>query len=81
VKAFTAIGQFPDQEIWQADEGDFTPWRRRVSYLADTRQVPIEELKDRLELVAVPNWGYQLRRGLIPLSDADLVTIRRAMTS
>lgn len=80
VRAFTAIGQFPDQEIWQADEGDFKPWRRRVSYLTDARQVPIEELREHLELTAAPNWGYQLRRGLIPLSEADLVTIRRAAT-
>jgi hypothetical protein len=81
VKAFTAVGQFPDEEIWQADEGDFRPFRRRVAYLTGARHVPIEELAGRLELTATPNWGYQLRRGLIPLSDADLGTIRTAMTA
>ncbi|MEJ7702198.1 MAG: EVE domain-containing protein [Geodermatophilaceae bacterium] len=32
VKAFTAIGEVVDDDIWQADEGDFKPWRRAVIY-------------------------------------------------
>jgi hypothetical protein len=80
VKAFTAVGLLPDDEIWQADEGDFKPYRRRVNYRADARHVPIGELADRLDLTGTPNWGYQLRRGLIPLSDGDLATLHRAMT-
>jgi len=80
VKAFTAVGLLPDDEIWQADEGDFRPYRRRVDYRPEARHVPIGELADRLDLTATPNWGYQLRRGLIPLTDRDLAVIHRAMT-
>jgi hypothetical protein len=80
VKAFTAIGQLPDGEVWQADEGCFKPWRRRVDYRAGVDQVPIETLRGRLQLTAAPNWGYQLRRGLIPLSDNDFSMIHEAMT-
>jgi hypothetical protein len=80
VKAFTAIGELPDTEIWQADEGCFKPWRRKVDYRADARRVPIESLRGRLDLMTAPNWGYQLRRGLIPLSDTDFAVIYEAMT-
>jgi EVE domain len=80
VQAFTAIGTVTDDEIWQADEGTFKPWRRRVSYRADAHWAPIADLRGQLELTAVPNWGYQLRRGLILLSDHDLIVVREAMT-
>jgi hypothetical protein len=79
VKAFTAIGSLPDAEIWQADEGCFKPWRRRVDYIREARHVPIDGLRDRLDLTASPNWGYQLRRGLLSLSDRDLAAIHQAM--
>jgi EVE domain len=76
LQAFTAIGEVADSEIWQADEGTFKPWRRRVRYLpaksASIRLLP-------LELTARPNWGHQLRRGLIPLSEHDFALIREAM--
>ena len=75
LKAFTAVGRIMDDEIWQADEGDFHPYRRRVDYLPLEREIPISELSARLDLTATPNWGYQLRRGIIPLSDADLQAI------
>jgi hypothetical protein len=78
--AFTAAGTIADDELWQADEGSFHPWRRRVHYVTDGRPVPVDELRDRLELTAAPNWGYALRRGLIPLSDSDFATIAAAMT-
>lgn len=80
LKAFTAIGQLPDNEIWQADDGDFHPYRRRVDYLTKVRDVPLAEVSLRLDLTSTPNWGYQLRRGLIPLTDADLTIIRDAAT-
>jgi hypothetical protein len=79
--AFTALGQVADEEVWQADEGDFKPWRRRVDYEGDAAEVPIVSLSGRLDLTSGPNWGYQLRRGLIELSDHDLALIRDAMTA
>jgi len=79
VQAFTAIGRLADGEIWQADEGDFRPWRRRVDYRGDARWAPLADLREQLELTAAPHWGYQLRRGLIRLSEHDLAVIHTAM--
>lgn len=78
LQQLTAIGQVADGEIWQADEGMFQPYRRRIRYL-DARPVPVAGLA--LDLTAQPNWGYQLRRGLIPLSYGDLTKIKEAMTA
>ncbi len=35
-------------------------------------------MKDRLRLTAAPNWGYQLRRGLVPLDEEDVAVLRNA---
>ena len=75
---FTALGTIHDSDIWQADEGDFRPYRRRVEYLP-TKPAPLAELRSRLNLTRVPNWGYQLRRGLVPLDAEDVAVIREAM--
>jgi EVE domain len=77
VHAFTAIGTIDDGEPWQADEGDFQPWRRGVTYTEDAHEAPIRDLS--LELTAQPNWGVQLRRGLLQLSEGDFATIADAM--
>lgn len=77
--AFTAIGEVADDEIWQADEGAFTPWRRRVNYLPDTTDVQIHDLDGELDLTGEPNWGHRLRRGLVELTPADFHRIRSAM--
>ena len=79
-RSFTAIGTFPDDEIWQADEGSFQPFRRRVDYLPGNH-VPVTELRDRLALTADARWGYQLRRGHIDLDPAGVDIIRAAMTT
>ncbi len=79
LQAFTAIGRIADDEVWQAEEGDFKPWRRRVDYVTEAHEVPVGSLKGRLQLTAQPNWGYQLRRGLIELSSEDLACVRDAM--
>jgi EVE domain len=79
LRAFTAIGRVMDGEVWQADEGEFHPWRRRVDYAADAAEVAVADLDGRLELTARPSWGYALRRGLVPLGAADFAVIARAM--
>lgn len=78
LRAFTALGTIADDEIWQADEGDFRPFRRRVAY---ERMAPValEDVRAELHLTASPNWGYQLRRGLVPLEDHDVELIRARM--
>ena len=78
LRQFTAYGQITDEEIWQADEGGFRPYRRRASYLP-ARPVALDEVKARLDLTASPSWGYQLRRGLVPLSPADAETLHDVM--
>lgn len=78
LKQFTAVGEVVDDEIWQADEGSFRPYRRRIRYLVNAH--PVDAAALTLDLTSQPSWGYQLRRGLIPLSDHDFDTIRRAMS-
>jgi hypothetical protein len=79
LRAFTAIGEISDATVWQADEGDFKPWRRSVAYVTDAADAPIAPLTQTLDLTSVPNWGYQLRRGLVELTERDFRTIRTAM--
>jgi EVE domain len=79
LRRFTAIGTIAEGPIWQADEGDFKPYRRSVGYDTTARPVPLAELLDRLHLTSQPNWGYQLRRGLVPPDDHDIDVIREAM--
>lgn len=80
LQAFTALGRLPDDGLWQADEGEFRPFRRRVDYRADARHVPLAALRRRLDLTADPHWGYLLRRGLVELTLHDLAVIHQAMT-
>ena len=77
-QCFTAIGTVADDEIWQAEEGDFTPYRRRIDYLAAT-SVPLADLRPRLHLTENPNWGYQLRCGFVSLDAHDVQIIEEAM--
>jgi len=79
-RAFTAVGRIADNEIWQADEGDFRPYRRRVDW-APADPVPLADVQDRLLLTRAPNWGYALRRGLLPLDEADFRLVEEAMTA
>jgi hypothetical protein len=78
LRQFTAIGTVADDVIWQEDEGDFKAFRRRVRY-EDAVPVPVADVKTQLHLTTEPNWGYRLRRGLIPLDDNDVTVLRQAM--
>ncbi|WP_076263595.1 EVE domain-containing protein [Intrasporangium flavum] len=78
-RAFTAVGRIADDEIWQADEGDFRPYRRRVDW-EQADPVPLAELTGRLLLTRSPGWGQGLRRGLLPLDEADFRLVEQAMT-
>jgi EVE domain-containing protein len=79
LQAFTALGEITDDEIWQADEGSFTPWRRRCTYRPDVTDTPIRDLA--LDLTEQPNWGHQMRRGLVELTEHDFELISTAMTT
>jgi hypothetical protein len=79
LRAFTAVGRIEDDEVFPFDMGGgFVPFRRRVRY-ARAREVALEAIKDRLELCRGSGWGAALRRGLLPLAQADLATLTAAM--
>jgi hypothetical protein len=81
LRSFTAIARITDDEVWQADEGEFTPWRRRVEYDTGAAEVPLAQLQPDLDLTRAPNWGYPLRRGLVELTDQDFERIALTMGS
>lgn len=79
LQAFTAIGLITDNEIWQATEGDFKPFRRRVRYL-NSQNAPIRPLLNKLSFTAgKSNWGYAFRYGLIEITEEDFKLIAQAM--
>lgn len=78
LRQFTAIGTIADDVIWQADENGFMPFRRRVRY-ENADPVCLDGVKELLTLTSTPNWGYQLRRGLIALDPDDVAVLRAAM--
>ncbi|MEQ1952035.1 EVE domain-containing protein [Mesorhizobium sp. CN2-181] len=80
LQSFTAIGVVRKGEPYQGEMGDgFTPFRRDVDW-ADASEAPIAPLLDRLELTAGKRtWGYQLRFGLLNISEKDFRLIAEAM--
>jgi hypothetical protein len=81
LRAFTAIGRVVDDALWQADEGEFHPWRRKVHYATVTGIVPLADVQGDLDLCQVRHWGYQLRRGLVELSVHDARVLSEAFGS
>ncbi|GLY07058.1 MULTISPECIES: EVE domain-containing protein [Actinoplanes] len=83
LRQVTQLGVVADDEPYRAapmnmgDHGIVQPWRRDVVFAA-VRAVGVHDLD--LELTRDRNWGYGLRLGLIPLSIADFLTLRTAMT-
>lgn len=72
LKAFTAAGIIADDSVYQFEQtSTFKPFRRRVAWDPNFCEVPLADVAASLELTADKNWGYSLRRGLIPLSDSD----------
>jgi hypothetical protein len=80
LKAFTAIGTVKAGEPYLFDMGKgFMPYRRDVDW-AKAKEAPIRPLLDELEFTAgKPNWGYQLRFGLFPISETDFRLIAQSM--
>ena len=80
VQEFTAIGQVSDDEVFEFAMNDsFKPFRRKMDYWANARALKIADVKSMLHLTAEPNWGYQLRLGLLELSDHDFDIIYERM--
>ena len=58
VQEFTAIGKVSDDDVYEFEMNEsFTPYRRKVDYLANTRALRIADVKSSLEFTAAPNWG------------------------
>lgn len=80
LKEFTAIGRVAPGEPWQADEGEWRPWRRKVDYDGAAHPVPIAPLLDVLDLTRGDrNWGFTLRRGHVEMTAHDFAVIAREM--
>jgi EVE domain len=79
LQAFTAIGHVVGDAHQVQVSPDFAPWRRPVSYRTDVADAPIGDLKSVLHLTSEPNWGYQLRFGLIEVTATDFQLIANAM--
>lgn len=80
LQAFTALGIVEPGDPYRCDTGgNFRPYRRNVAW-TEAEETPIRPLLDALELTAGrPNWGYQLRFGLVALSAHDFHVIAAAM--
>ncbi|MDH6238079.1 EVE domain-containing protein [Cryobacterium sp. CG_9.6] len=82
LREFTAIARITDAALAPiGDPGsEFQPWRRRADYDPHAVATSIRPLLSVLELTrGNPNWGYQLRRGLIEISRHDFEMIRQQM--
>ena len=83
LRAFTALGVVADDAPYQAEpmsmgaRGTIAPWRRRIEFLP-VRRAALRDLE--LKLTRAANWGYQLRRGLVPLDPDDFAVLREAMS-
>lgn len=79
-QAFTAIGTARDHPPYPFQmHADFCPFRRDVAWLP-AQAASILPLLDQLSWSRHnKNWGYPLRFGLIPLTQADIQHIATAM--
>ena len=82
LQELTAIGEVRDDCVFQYEMNeDFKPFRRMIDYVANAKPLRIDAVKSKLDLTAAPNWGYQLRLGLLELSEADFKIIHAKITS
>jgi len=85
LRAFTALGIITDTEPYLAEpmnmgsHGTIRPWRRRVDF-QPVNPAGLRDLSATLLLTQNPNWGYQLRRGLVSLPTEDFQQLQTAMT-
>ncbi len=78
-KSFTAIGEVEDDVIFQFKMAeDFTPYRRSIKY-HQCKSLPIDNVKNQLDLTRDKNWGYKLRFGVVELSESDFKILKKAL--
>jgi hypothetical protein len=80
LQAFTAIGQMPDDELYQFEvSSEFIPWRRKIDF-KQCNEVPIKPLIGDLSFITdKTHWGYKFRFGLFEIPEADGELIKNAM--
>jgi len=80
LQAFTAIGQLPDDTIYQFEiSTNIKPFRRKVEF-EKSKDVSILPLIDKLEFIKdTKRWGYMFRFGLFDISEKDFHTISNLM--
>jgi len=78
---FTAIGKIKDSDIFQIKLNEtFSPFRRRVEYYHECKEIPIEDLIPALSFIKNKKfWGYVFRFGLIQIPYNDFLTISDEM--
>ncbi|TFB52950.1 EVE domain-containing protein [Cryobacterium sp. TMT1-62] len=83
LREFTAIGRIAPGIVHQGESAapsSYRPWRRHIDYETDVVAASIRPLLSVLEFTrSNPDWGYQLRRGLLEISRHDFEVIRRQM--
>jgi len=85
LRAFTAIGIVAPGEVWQGSQvmsagSEVRPWRRKVDWDEAATEAPITPLLDVLELTrGIRNWGLQLQKGHLSLSEHDFQIIAHEM--
>jgi predicted RNA-binding protein len=77
---FTGVGEILDDEIFQVKvTKDFTPFRRKVSYLP-SKDISIIPLIPLLSFIKnKSSWGYPFRFGLLEISEQDFKLIADKM--
>ena len=80
LKAFTAIGQIKDEELYQHKmSDDFIPYRRNVTYY-HYEETPITPLINDLDFIEdKKDWGYRFRFGFFEIGENDFELIRSKM--
>lgn len=80
LRAFTAIGVVREGMPYQVDMGGgLCPFRRDVAWQT-AEETPIQTLLEQLDFTSdKKNWGYQLRFGLLEISERDMLRIAQAM--
>ena len=78
---FTAIGDIPDDLVYQVHLQDgFSPFRRRVAF-RPCAEAPIEPLIPELSFIKnKKSWGYLFRFGMFQIPREDFVKIASAMS-
>ncbi|MFO7690167.1 MAG: EVE domain-containing protein [Cryobacterium sp.] len=82
LREFTALGRIAPGPAFQSGDSstDFRAWRRRTDYDPVLEPTAIRPLLTILDLSrGNPDWGYQLRAGLLEISRHDFDVIRHQM--